>query len=51
MTQSNVVELPDRMQAIDPLAGLIRSGTRQFIQQTVEAELQTLLAQNAEPQE
>ena len=48
MSQSNVVELSDRVRGTDPLTELIRSGARQLIQQAVEAELQTLLAQYAD---
>ena len=48
MNQSNVIELSDRVRVTDPLTELIRSGARQLIQQAVEAELQTLLAQYAD---
>ena len=48
MSQSNVVELSDRVRETDPLTELIRSGARQLIQQAVEAELHTLLAQYAD---
>jgi len=48
MSQSNVVELSDRVRGTDPLTELIRSGARQLIQQAVEAELQTLLARYAD---
>jgi len=47
MNKHNVVELQDREILSDPLTELLREGAMQLIHQTVEAELQDLLAQHA----
>ena len=45
MSKHNVVEFDRPAGMDDPLMGLLRSGARQLIQQAVEIELQTFLAQ------
>lgn len=48
MTKSNVIDLEGRESSIDPLTELLRTGTRQMLQQAIEAELQELLSTHAD---
>jgi hypothetical protein len=48
MSKNNVIELAGRDESQDPLTELLRTGAQQLIQQAVEAELQSLLAQHTE---
>lgn len=45
MSKNNVVVLKDRDTLTDPLTEMLRAGAEQLIYQSVDAELQTLLAQ------
>jgi len=47
MSNSNVIELEGPAGSTGPLAELMRSGTRQLLQQAIEAEVEELLAANA----
>jgi putative transposase len=48
MSKSTVIELSGRDESRDPLTEMLRVGAQQLIQQAVEAELQDLLAQDAQ---
>lgn len=48
MGKSNVIELEDRAGSIDPLTELLRLGARQLLQQTIETEVQALLAAHSD---
>jgi len=45
--KNNIVELEGREQIVDPVTQLLRNGARRLIEQTVEAELEQLLAAHA----
>ena len=47
MDKNNIVELEGREQIVDPVTQLLRNGARRLIEQTVEAELEQLLAAHA----
>ena len=44
MKESNVVELSGRSEGYDARSAMLRSGAQELIRQTVDAELQELLA-------
>ena len=48
MGESNVVELEGRVGSADPLTELLRTGARQLLQQSIEAEVQELLAAHSD---
>ena len=47
MSESNVVEFSGRVEDVDPLTELLRSGAKELMRQAVDAELQELLTQHA----
>jgi putative transposase len=48
MKEDNVVELSGRVEAVDALTEMLRSGAKELIRQAVDAEFQELLASHAD---